>query len=510
MHARTPNYRLVLTDFNRKGWQNEYYNNMRTIDSVLSTILTVADFVGVWENSEDYTAGQKVVDGDTSIIYEALEDHTSATTGTFAEERADNEDLWYAWSLPARGRGQWVTGTAYAQGDFITDTSSGVVAVATAGHTSDVLADDITDGLWDVLATLTATPLATDAPPAIDSSSGSTGAQSLAARGDHTHAHGSLAGGSLHSPATTSVDGFMSAADKLALDTLVSAGAAVPASRAINTSAPLTGGGTLAGDLTLAITYATDADPGSITLAPQAEVDAQTVPDTAVSPYTLARRSPATLAPTSDDFVYYQDTGTGLEKKSTIFALAAAMGLVGVVQDFAGTAATVPSGWLLCYGQSLNRTTYASLFAVIGTTYGSADGSSFSLPDLRGRVTAGKDDMGGSAASRLTSGGSGITGTTLGNAGGTETHTLTGAQSGTAAHNHTASGTATTSANSVSVGGSDATTGGGSNANTVSAGGATVTITGVTVNNASAASASSAHQNTQPTMILNKIIFAGV
>lgn len=88
-----------------------------------------------------------------------------------------------------------------------------------------------------------------------------------------------------------------------------------------------------------------------------------------------------------------------------------------------------PSGWLYCYGQNISRTTYSRLFTALGTTYGSGDGSTtFGLPDLRGRVLAGKDDMGGSAASRITSGGSGITGTTLGAVGGTETHTLTTAQ----------------------------------------------------------------------------------
>lgn len=72
----------------------------------------------------------------------------------------------------------------------------------------------------------------------------------------------------------------------------------------------------------------------------------------------------------------------------------------GTVQDFAG--ATVPAGYFLCYGQAVSRTTYAVLFAVIGTTYGAGDGSTtFNLPDLRGRVVAGKVDMGGSGAGNL-------------------------------------------------------------------------------------------------------------
>jgi microcystin-dependent protein len=72
----------------------------------------------------------------------------------------------------------------------------------------------------------------------------------------------------------------------------------------------------------------------------------------------------------------------------------------GVVLPFAGSSA--PAGWLLCYGQAISRTTYAALFAALGTAYGVGDGSTtFDLPDMRGRVAGGKDDMGGSAASVL-------------------------------------------------------------------------------------------------------------
>ena len=91
----------------------------------------------------------------------------------------------------------------------------------------------------------------------------------------------------------------------------------------------------------------------------------------------------------------------------------------GSVIPFAG--ATAPVGWLLCFGQNVSRVTYASLFAVIGTQYGSGDGATtFGIPDLRGRAPFGKDDMGGSAANRITLGVSLIQGNTLGAAGGSE------------------------------------------------------------------------------------------
>lgn len=72
----------------------------------------------------------------------------------------------------------------------------------------------------------------------------------------------------------------------------------------------------------------------------------------------------------------------------------------GVMAPYAG--ATAPTGWLLCFGQAVSRATYADLFTALGTLYGVGDGSTtFALPDMRGRVPGGKDDMGGTAAGRL-------------------------------------------------------------------------------------------------------------
>ncbi len=52
---------------------------------------------------------------------------------------------------------------------------------------------------------------------------------------------------------------------------------------------------------------------------------------------------------------------------------------------------TAPAGWILCDGTALNRNTYATLFAVIGTRFGYGDSSNFQVPDLRGRFLRGRD-----------------------------------------------------------------------------------------------------------------------
>lgn len=52
--------------------------------------------------------------------------------------------------------------------------------------------------------------------------------------------------------------------------------------------------------------------------------------------------------------------------------------------------ATIPAGWQLCDGSSLSRTDYAALFAVLGTTYGNNDNTTFRIPDMRGLFVAGR------------------------------------------------------------------------------------------------------------------------
>ncbi|MBR1142491.1 phage tail protein [Bradyrhizobium sp. AUGA SZCCT0431] len=97
---------------------------------------------------------------------------------------------------------------------------------------------------------------------------------------------------------------------------------------------------------------------------------------------------------------------------------------LGAGMDYWGT--TAPnSAFVFPYGQAISRTTYSTLFNLIGITYGPGDNSTtFNLPDLRGRVTAKKDDMGGSSANRLTDANDGLDGDVLGDTGGGETQVL--------------------------------------------------------------------------------------
>ena len=182
---------------------------------------------------------------------------------------------------------------------------------------------------------------------------------------------------------------------------------------------------------------------------------------------------------------------------------------IGASVEYWGT--TLPSSaFAFMYGQEVSRTTYATLFARLSTTHGVGNGSStFNLPDCRGRVVAGKDDMGGSSANRLTNQTGGLNGDTLGATGGAETHTLTAGQAPVMSGTGTGSGTTSSVSGSnfaVYVGTTAVTPGGSSvgavNDSGVNALSVTVSSLSVTVNAAGGA----AHNNVQPTIVANMMI----
>ena len=226
----------------------------------------------------------------------------------------------------------------------------------------------------------------------------------------------------------------------------------------------------------------------------------------------------------NDGAVYFEDSGGVIRQ---LLASGNSGVPTGTVLEFAG--ATAPAGYLLCYGQAIDRTTYAALFTAIGTLHGTGDGSiTFNLPDRRGRTGFGKDDMGGPAASRITNANSGIVGTTIGAAGGDErlyghTHTINSGTanvtnaSGTAnvtspAHGHTIDGgnNAAVANGTVSFGGSgNAANFGQTTGNatvTVTDSGHTHTATDSGHTHTAASTGAGSSQNMPPAIIMNYII----
>ena len=219
----------------------------------------------------------------------------------------------------------------------------------------------------------------------------------------------------------------------------------------------------------------------------------------------------------------FNTTGITLQGTSTITDIAGnTIGAfpIGSMVDYGGSSA--PSLWQLCSGLAISRTTFAKLFAVIGTTFGIGDGSTtFNLPDLRGRSPFGRDDMGGVAANRVTTAGSGINGIALAASGGAETVTLTQANltnatltfttSAAGAHSHTPSSggnfiTDAGGAGTAGNGGAPLFNVGSSAATTTSA---NHTHTGTTTSINGNVTQTAVNKMT-PAIIVNKIIYAGV
>jgi microcystin-dependent protein len=182
----------------------------------------------------------------------------------------------------------------------------------------------------------------------------------------------------------------------------------------------------------------------------------------------------------------------------------------GEIIIYAGTA--VPPGFLLCDGSAVSRVNFAALFTAIGTTYGAGDSvSTFNVPDMRGRVGAGADAMGGTPANRLI-------GYNVGTTGGEQTHLLIASELPVTAYHDTGHDHAITDPGHVHAAFHDQfviTGGGAAGSLTVGAGldaqsNTTNSTTGITAVGSTAnitnTGGGNAHNNVQPTIAFNYLI----
>ena len=204
-------------------------------------------------------------------------------------------------------------------------------------------------------------------------------------------------------------------------------------------------------------------------------------------------------------FTYYNDGDSSQWVESTNVVANVEPNPIPAGAMMAWASDIIPANWLLCDGTAVSRSTYASLFAAIGTTYGGGDGTTtFNLPNLKGKTIVGKD----STQTEFD---------LLGETGGAKTHTLTASEmpshthtfsattSSDGAHTHKfgyETGSATASgqpyANTRAMGHNPAN----QYSDTSSNGAHTHTISGTT----GSAGSGGAHNNLQPYIVLNYII----
>ena len=115
----------------------------------------------------------------------------------------------------------------------------------------------------------------------------------------------------------------------------------------------------------------------------------------------------------------------------------------GTMLTFAGAAANIPNGYLICDGSSLNRADYPLLFAAIGTAWGTSSGTTFNLPDTRGLFLRGVDGVASRDPDKATRTAIAVGGNTGNNVGsvqgdgfGVHTHAQNAHNHGQDAHNH--------------------------------------------------------------------------
>jgi microcystin-dependent protein len=143
--------------------------------------------------------------------------------------------------------------------------------------------------------------------------------------------------------------------------------------------------------------------------APDVVFDGQTggstkIFTTSISNQIIAGKPSVSSSQADDEFLVNRTSGnTGLKKISRVNLLSAVPRTpVGLIAPYAGLSA--PSGWLLCDGSEVDIAAYSALYDVIGTTYkASPSVGKFAVPDLRGRMPMGADNMGGNNADVNTS-----------------------------------------------------------------------------------------------------------
>ena len=166
-----------------------------------------------------------------------------------------------------------------------------------------------------------------------------------------------------------------------------------------NVSGSLNGVATQANQLTSATTFQMTGDVSATGFTFDGTGDLVKSFTTSISNAFISNKQSTGTSQNTDEVLINRTEGTTGLFRTTVQNILSTVPTppVGSVIAFAG--ANAPTGWLLCDGQEVNRSTYATLYGIIGLQYGTPSSTAvFKLPDLRGRQVTGKDNMGGTSA----------------------------------------------------------------------------------------------------------------
>lgn len=90
----TSNVSLRIPNYDEPQWHVPVDENWAIIDAMFGTLTRISGLVGTWQNATDYVQGQRVIETETGLLFEAAVTHTSASTGLFSADRAANPTYW--------------------------------------------------------------------------------------------------------------------------------------------------------------------------------------------------------------------------------------------------------------------------------------------------------------------------------------------------------------------------------------------------------------------------------
>lgn len=131
--TKTPYAGFNIVSFDFPRWGIYEHENWRRLDAVLQASLVITG--GIWHNATTYAAGDRAADELTFKIYACQVSHTSAATGTFADDRTANPTYWQEVINAPIYRGLWTTFTVYNYLDVVS-LPDGSMYIANNAHTS--------------------------------------------------------------------------------------------------------------------------------------------------------------------------------------------------------------------------------------------------------------------------------------------------------------------------------------------------------------------------------------